>query len=171
MVDPVASNRKRKVIEAAEPTDRRPTLSDVHIFDAEDSHPNTVSPFRMQPPNPSLRSIVINSSRCFPPWGSRWRIGQRDDPSPWILCSWKGGSNPCRHMIDQTDRSTTGVAIFSHCGKKRAGPSSPTHTQGSTYLSKARGASDQRPTKMKRTLQTLGVPETRSSLALRIKWI
>jgi len=44
------------VIEAIKSTDRRPTLSDVHIFDAEDSHPNTMSPLRMQTikPEPPL---------------------------------------------------------------------------------------------------------------------
>ena len=44
------------MIEAIKSTDRRPTLSDVHIFDAEDSHPNTMSPLRMQTikPEPPL---------------------------------------------------------------------------------------------------------------------
>jgi len=47
-VDPVVLKRKGKVIEATEPTDRWPTLSDVHISDVEDSHLNYASPLRMQ---------------------------------------------------------------------------------------------------------------------------
>ena len=46
-VDPAAPKRKGKVIEAAEPMDRRSNLSDVHIYDVEDSHPNTGSPLRI----------------------------------------------------------------------------------------------------------------------------
>ena len=44
------------MIEAAEPTDCRPTLADVHISDAEDSHPNITSPLKMQiiEPEPPL---------------------------------------------------------------------------------------------------------------------
>ena len=57
-VDPAAPKRKRKVIEAAEPTDRWPNSSDIHIPDAEDSYPNTTSPLRMQSaePEPPLNS-------------------------------------------------------------------------------------------------------------------
>jgi len=51
-VDPAAPKRKGKAIEAAEPMDRPPTLSDVHISDAEDSHPNTASSLRMQTTEP-----------------------------------------------------------------------------------------------------------------------
>jgi len=47
-VDPATPKGKGKVIEVAEPTDRRPNLSDVHISDTEDFHPNTASPLKMQ---------------------------------------------------------------------------------------------------------------------------
>jgi len=47
MVDPIVLKRKGKGIEAVKPTDHQPTLSDVHIFDTEDSHPNTALPLRM----------------------------------------------------------------------------------------------------------------------------
>ena len=61
-VDPVLPKRKEKVIEAAEPTDRRPTLSDSHISHAEDSHPNTTSPFKMQPSEPEP---LLNGDQLF----------------------------------------------------------------------------------------------------------
>ena len=48
MVDPLILKRKAKVIKAAELTNRRATLSDVHISDTEDSHPNTASPLKKQ---------------------------------------------------------------------------------------------------------------------------
>ena len=52
MVDFVTPKRKGEVIEAAEPTDRRPTLSEVYISDAEDSHPSTTLPHRKQTAEP-----------------------------------------------------------------------------------------------------------------------
>jgi len=52
LVDSVVLKRKGKVIEAAEPKDRHPTLSDIHISDTEDSHPNTASPLTMQTAEP-----------------------------------------------------------------------------------------------------------------------
>jgi len=42
-----------------------------------------------------------------------------------------GGNNPCPDTSAQTDRSATGVAIFSHCGKKPASPLSSTRTHES----------------------------------------
>ena len=42
-VDPAAPKGKGKVIEAAEPTDRQPNLSDVHISDVEDSSQHCIT--------------------------------------------------------------------------------------------------------------------------------
>ena len=47
-VNPAALKRKGKAIEAAKPMDCRPTLSDIHISDTEDYHPNTALPLKMQ---------------------------------------------------------------------------------------------------------------------------
>ena len=47
-VDSVVLKRTAKVIEVAEPTNRWPTLSDVHSSDTEDSNPIIVSPLRRQ---------------------------------------------------------------------------------------------------------------------------
>jgi len=47
-VDHVILKKAAKVIGAAEPTNCRPTLSDVHISDMDDSHPIAVSPLRRQ---------------------------------------------------------------------------------------------------------------------------
>ena len=66
MVDLVATKRKGKAIETAELMDRQPTLSDVHISDAEDSHPNTASSLRMQ------TAKLEHPLNGFPPCGSRW---------------------------------------------------------------------------------------------------
>ena len=48
IVDPATLKGKGKIIEAVEPADHRPNLSDVHISDTKDSHPNTVLPLGMQ---------------------------------------------------------------------------------------------------------------------------
>ena len=52
-IDPVVPKRTTKAIEAAEPTNRRPTLSDVYISYAKDSHPTAVSPLRGQTTEPA----------------------------------------------------------------------------------------------------------------------
>ena len=50
--------QKGKTIEAPDPEDRRPNLSDIHISNAEDSHSNVASPRGMQvaEPKPQLNS-------------------------------------------------------------------------------------------------------------------
>ena len=52
-VDPVVPKKEVKVIGAAEPTNYLPTLSEVHILDAEDSHPTVVSLLRRQTAEPA----------------------------------------------------------------------------------------------------------------------
>jgi len=47
IVDPVIQKRKGEMIEAAEPMDRQPTLSDIQISNTEDSYPNITSPLKM----------------------------------------------------------------------------------------------------------------------------
>ena len=52
-VDLVISKKAAKAIGAAEPTNSRPTLSDVHILNAEDFHLTIVSPLRRQTVEPA----------------------------------------------------------------------------------------------------------------------
>jgi len=52
MIDPVILKRTTKAIEAAEPMNQRPILSDIHVSDAEDSHPNVASSLRKQTAEP-----------------------------------------------------------------------------------------------------------------------
>jgi len=44
---PTEPKEKGKVIEAAEPVNHRPNLSDIHISDAEDSYSKTALPLGM----------------------------------------------------------------------------------------------------------------------------
>ena len=51
--DPIVLRKAVKVIEVSEPMSHRPTLSDVHISDAKESHPTVVSPLRRQTAEPA----------------------------------------------------------------------------------------------------------------------
>ena len=72
--DPVIPKKAAKAIEAAEPTNRRPTLSDVLISDAEDSHPTVVSPLRRQSAKPALSPNEYELLQMLSSMQKQWRI-------------------------------------------------------------------------------------------------
>ena len=76
-VTPADPKEKGKIIEAAEPADRRPNLFEVHISDTEDSHSNTALSLGMQTAEPEPPPNATNFSRCFPPSRSRWRTSRQ----------------------------------------------------------------------------------------------
>ena len=60
------------------------------------------------------------------------KSAHEDDSSPWGYHPWERGGNLCPDKLSQTNQST-GVAIFSHCGKKPAGLPLPIRTQKSAH--------------------------------------
>ena len=66
-VDSVILKKIAKAIEVAESTNHQPTLSDIHISDAEDSHPTAVLPLKRQTsePKPPLNSDQLLQMLSF----------------------------------------------------------------------------------------------------------
>ena len=73
-IDPVIPKKAAKAIEAAEPTNHRPTISDIHISDAEDSHPTVMSPLRRQTVKPAPPANEYELLQMLSSMQKQWRI-------------------------------------------------------------------------------------------------
>jgi len=63
--------------------DHRPTLSDVHVSDVEDSHPNTVSPLRKQSAKPEP---LLSSDQLLQMLSSMWKQMENQQMEMIRLC-------------------------------------------------------------------------------------
>ena len=140
------------MIEAAEPTDCRPTLADVHISDAEDSHPNTASPLKMQTAEPEP---PLNDDQLLQKLSSMQEQMKNQQTEMIRLCEVT--------VREKETATCVQTQLFKQIRAQRGSRSSPTagrnpraplrqraHRNPLTPL-EARGASDRRPTKMKQT--------------------
>ena len=109
------------MIEVAEPTDRRPTLSDIHISDAKDSHPNTASPLKMQTAEPEP---PLNGDQLLQMISSMQKQMENQQMKMIrlrkIAAREKGSNKPCPDKM----------AVYAHNDLCRAFPSS---LQGVAY--------------------------------------
>ena len=160
-----ASKGKRKTVEAPEPTDHRPNLSDVHISDVKYSHSNFASPRGMQAaelePQPNNEQLLhmLSTMRKQMKYQQIDMIQLREEAA--------------REKEAATRIHTRLLKQIGTLRKSQSFPTAEGNVRTHRYHCvpenlrtppEARGAIGRRPTKMM-TLGTPSVPKPRSSLA------
>ena len=159
----------KKAIDSAEPTNRRPILSDVHISDAEDFHPTAVSPLRRQ--TVEIASLLNGDQLLQMLFSMREQL-ENQHTEMIRLCE------VAAHEKEAATRVHT--RLLKQIGVQRGSRLSPTtgrnpraplrqraHRNLLTPL-EVRGAYGSETYKDEEESRTLGVPERQSSLGLRI---